>query len=123
MRIPIEPSEMMFVRSSRRGDSYHVYASRLMTYIESSPVPDSAVSTHRSIPAVLVRGTVDVEHDDVARAWRHEVADRPMGVSGHVAIVWLDKEYSQYWNAILSGTGELILDETEETFANENEQF
>jgi hypothetical protein len=33
------------------------------------------------------------------------------------------KEYSQYWNAILSGTGELILDETEETFENENEQF
>ena len=31
------------------------------------------------------------------------------------------KEYSQYWNAILSGTGELTLDETEETF--ENEQF
>jgi hypothetical protein len=33
------------------------------------------------------------------------------------------KEYSQYWNAILSGTGEITLDETEETFANENEQF
>ena len=25
------------------------------------------------------------------------------------------KEYSQYWNAILSGTGEIILDETEES--------
>ena len=33
------------------------------------------------------------------------------------------KEYSQYWNAILSGTGEITLDETEETFANENEPF
>jgi hypothetical protein len=31
------------------------------------------------------------------------------------------KEYSQYWNAILSGTGEITLDENEETF--ENEQF
>jgi len=31
------------------------------------------------------------------------------------------KEYSQYWNAILSGTGEITLDESEETF--ENEQF
>ena len=29
------------------------------------------------------------------------------------------KEYSQYWNAILSGTGEITLDETEETFTNE----
>ena len=29
------------------------------------------------------------------------------------------KEYSQYWNAILSGTGEIILDETEEVFENE----
>jgi hypothetical protein len=28
------------------------------------------------------------------------------------------KEYSQYWNAILSGTGEIILDETEVTFEN-----
>ena len=33
------------------------------------------------------------------------------------------KEYSQYWNAILSGTGEITLDETEETFTNENEPF
>ena len=33
------------------------------------------------------------------------------------------KEYSQYWNAILSGTGEITLDETEETFENENEPF
>jgi len=33
------------------------------------------------------------------------------------------KEYSQYWNAILSGTGEITLDESEETFENENEQF
>jgi hypothetical protein len=33
------------------------------------------------------------------------------------------KEYSQYWNAILSGTGEITLDESEETFANENEPF
>jgi len=33
------------------------------------------------------------------------------------------KEYSQYWNAILSGTGEITLDETEETFENENESF
>ena len=33
------------------------------------------------------------------------------------------KEYSQYWNDILSGTGEITLDETEETFANENEPF
>jgi hypothetical protein len=29
------------------------------------------------------------------------------------------KEYSQYWNAILTGTGEITLDETEETFTNE----
>lgn len=29
------------------------------------------------------------------------------------------KQYSQYWNAILSGTGEITLDETEETFENE----
>ena len=28
------------------------------------------------------------------------------------------KEYSQYWNAILTGTGEITLDETEETFTN-----
>ena len=33
------------------------------------------------------------------------------------------KQYSQYWNAILSGTGEITLDETEETFENENEPF
>ncbi len=33
------------------------------------------------------------------------------------------KEYSQYWNAILSGTGEIILDETEETFENDNQPF
>ena len=33
------------------------------------------------------------------------------------------KEYSQYWNAILSGTGEITLDESEETFENENEPF
>jgi hypothetical protein len=33
------------------------------------------------------------------------------------------KLYSQYWNAILSGTGEITLDETEETFTNENEPF
>jgi len=33
------------------------------------------------------------------------------------------KEYSQYWNDILSGTGEITLDETEETFTNENEPF
>jgi hypothetical protein len=29
------------------------------------------------------------------------------------------KEYSQYWNAILSGTGEIILDESEEVVENE----
>jgi len=29
------------------------------------------------------------------------------------------KEYSQYWNAILSGTGEIILDESEEVIENE----
>jgi len=33
------------------------------------------------------------------------------------------KQYSQYWNAILSGTGEIVLDESEETFENENEPF
>jgi hypothetical protein len=33
------------------------------------------------------------------------------------------KQYSQYWNAILSGTGEITLDESEETFDNENEPF
>ena len=33
------------------------------------------------------------------------------------------KQYSQYWNAILSGTGEITLDESEETFENENEPF
>lgn len=33
------------------------------------------------------------------------------------------KEYSQYWNAILSGTGEITLDESEEVFENDNEQF
>jgi len=33
------------------------------------------------------------------------------------------KEYSQYWNAILSGTGEITLDESEEVFENENESF
>ena len=33
------------------------------------------------------------------------------------------KEYSQYWNAILSGTGEIVLDETEEVFNNEEEPF
>ena len=33
------------------------------------------------------------------------------------------KHYSQYWNAILSGTGEITLDESEETFENENEPF
>jgi hypothetical protein len=33
------------------------------------------------------------------------------------------KEYSQYWNAILSGTGEIVLDESEESFENENEPF
>ena len=30
------------------------------------------------------------------------------------------KEYSQYWNAILSGTGEIILDESEEVIENED---
>jgi hypothetical protein len=33
------------------------------------------------------------------------------------------KQYSQYWNAILSGTGEIVLDESEESFENENEPF
>jgi hypothetical protein len=33
------------------------------------------------------------------------------------------KQYSQYWNAILSGTGEITLDESEESFENENEPF
>ena len=33
------------------------------------------------------------------------------------------KEYSQYWNAILSGTGEITLDESEVVFENDNEQF
>jgi hypothetical protein len=32
------------------------------------------------------------------------------------------KEYSQYWNAILSGTGEIILDETEEIFQNDDSE-
>ena len=33
------------------------------------------------------------------------------------------KDYSQYWNAILSGTGEIILEETEVTFENSNEEY
>ena len=33
------------------------------------------------------------------------------------------KQYSQYWNAILSGTGEITLDESEESFETENEPF
>ena len=33
------------------------------------------------------------------------------------------KEYSQYWNAILSGTGEITLDESEVVFENDDEQF
>jgi hypothetical protein len=33
------------------------------------------------------------------------------------------KEYSQYWNSILSGTREITLDESEEVFENENESF
>jgi len=33
------------------------------------------------------------------------------------------KQYSQYWNDILSGTGEITLDESEESFENENEPF
>jgi hypothetical protein len=32
------PSELMLVRSVKRGDSYHVHASGLTTTIEKSPV-------------------------------------------------------------------------------------